>query len=41
LQKRGVKTFVRRGERLPYEDKKFDYGALIITLCFVEEPKGV
>ncbi len=40
-KRRGVKTFVGRGERLPFSDKKFDYVALIITLCFVENPDEV
>ncbi len=40
-KKRGIKTFVGRGEKLPFSDKEFDYVALIITLCFVENPEEV
>ncbi|MGB9858127.1 MAG: class I SAM-dependent methyltransferase [Dictyoglomaceae bacterium] len=37
-KERGIKSFVGRGESLPFSDKEFDYVALIITLCFVEDP---
>jgi ubiquinone/menaquinone biosynthesis C-methylase UbiE len=40
-EKRGIKTFVGKGENLPFADKEFDYVALIITLCFVENPEEV
>ena len=40
-QKRGIKTRLGTGEKLPYKNKVFDYVALIITLCFVKNPKRV
>jgi len=40
-KKRGIKTSPGKGEKLPYRNKAFDYAALIITLCFVENPKRV
>uniref|UniRef100_A0A7C3MJP0 Class I SAM-dependent methyltransferase n=1 Tax=Dictyoglomus thermophilum TaxID=14 RepID=A0A7C3MJP0_DICTH len=40
-KERGIKAFVGRGENLPFSDEKFDYVALIITICFVENPHEV
>ncbi|MGB9768243.1 MAG: class I SAM-dependent methyltransferase [Dictyoglomus turgidum] len=40
-KERGIKGFAGRGESLPFSDKEFDYVALIITLCFVENPDNV
>jgi ubiquinone/menaquinone biosynthesis C-methylase UbiE len=40
-RKRGIKTFVGKGENLPFPDKKFDYVLLAITICFVENPDKV
>jgi len=40
-KERGIKTSVGRGEDLPFSDEEFDYVALIITICFVENPYDV
>jgi len=40
-KKRGIKTFVGKGENLPFPDKEFDYVLLAITICFVENPDKV
>ncbi|MFA5069190.1 MAG: class I SAM-dependent methyltransferase [Candidatus Omnitrophota bacterium] len=40
-KKRGVNTHLGFGETLPFPNKVFDYVAVIITLCFVENPKEV
>jgi ubiquinone/menaquinone biosynthesis C-methylase UbiE len=40
-QKRGVKTFLGFGEKLPFNDKEFDFVAIIITICFVKNPENV
>jgi ubiquinone/menaquinone biosynthesis C-methylase UbiE len=40
-RKRGIKTFVGKGENLPFPDKEFDYVLLAITICFVENPDKV
>jgi len=40
-KKRGIKTFVGKGENLPFHDKEFDYVLLAITICFVENPDKV
>ncbi len=39
--KRGVKTYMARGERLPFNGKTFDYAAIIVTLSFVKSPEKV
>jgi len=38
-QKRGIKTFLGYGEKLPFNDKEFDFVAIIITICFVRNPE--
>ncbi len=40
-QKRGIKTFVAKGENLPFSNEEFDYVLIAITICFVEEPDKV
>ncbi len=37
--KRGVKVLLGSGESLPFKDSSFDYVAIIISLCFIKEPK--
>lgn len=38
---RGIEVEVARGENLPFPDNKFDYVLIIITLCFVKNPRKV
>jgi ubiquinone/menaquinone biosynthesis C-methylase UbiE len=38
---RGVKALPGRGEAIPFPDCAFDYAAIIITLCFVQDPAKV
>jgi len=40
-RKRGIKTRLGRGERLPFRDSVFNYVAIIITLCFARDPTKV
>jgi len=40
-QKRGVKTFLGYGEKLPFNDDEFDFVAIIITICFIRNPEKV
>jgi ubiquinone/menaquinone biosynthesis C-methylase UbiE len=40
-EKRKVNARVGYGQKLPYRDSAFDYVAIIITLCFVKNPKQV
>jgi len=40
-QKRGIKTFLGYGEKLPFNDEEFDFVAIIITICFVRNPENV
>jgi ubiquinone/menaquinone biosynthesis C-methylase UbiE len=40
-QKRGVDVRVGFGEEMPFKNGTFDYVAIIITLCFVKNPKKV
>jgi ubiquinone/menaquinone biosynthesis C-methylase UbiE len=40
-QKRGIKTFLGYGEKLPFNDEEFDFVAIIITICFVKNPENV
>ena len=40
-RKRGVDVRLGFGERLPFKNATFDYVAIIITLCFVKDPKKV
>ena len=40
-KQRGVNVKPGFGERLPFESGTFDYAAIIITLCFVKNPRQV
>jgi len=40
-RKRGIKTFIGKGENLPFGDKEFDFVLIAITLCFVDNPGQV
>ena len=40
-KKRGIKTFVGKGENLPFADNEFDYVLIVITICFVKNPERV
>jgi len=40
-RQRGVETRLGFGERLPFTNASFNYVAIIITLCFVKDPKKV
>lgn len=38
---RGVNARIGSGEELPFDDATFDYVAIIVTLCFVQDPEKV
>ena len=38
---RGVKVRLGVGERLPFGDSVFDYAAIIISICFMDNPRKV
>ncbi|MEW6557701.1 MAG: class I SAM-dependent methyltransferase [Elusimicrobiota bacterium] len=40
-KKRGIKTFLGKGEKLPFADKSFDFVLIAITICFVDNPEKV
>ncbi|MBN2830885.1 MAG: methyltransferase domain-containing protein [Candidatus Omnitrophica bacterium] len=40
-KKRGLNARFGFGEKLPYANGSFDYAAIIITICFVKDPKLV
>jgi len=40
-KERGIDARLGYGERLPFKNSTFDYVAIIITLCFVRDPKKV
>jgi len=40
-QKRGVDAYFGTGENIPFKDKTFDCAIIVITLCFVKNPKKV
>ncbi len=40
-RQRGISVCLGRGEQLPFKGSSFDYVAIIITLCFVKEPRKV
>jgi ubiquinone/menaquinone biosynthesis C-methylase UbiE len=40
-RRRGIKTFVGKGENLPFDDDEFDFVLIVITLCFVDNPEQV
>ncbi|MEW6040315.1 MAG: class I SAM-dependent methyltransferase [Elusimicrobiota bacterium] len=37
-RERRIKTFVGKGENLPFNDNEFDFVLIVITLCFVDNP---
>jgi len=39
--KRGINVRVGAGEKLPFKNSTFDYIAIIITICFAKDPRGV
>src|SRR3989339_1945374 len=38
---RGVKTYLGKGENLPFKDSEYDFVLVMITLCFVDNPDQV
>lgn len=40
-KKKGVNVRLSSGERLPFKNTTFDYAVIIITICFVNNPKKV
>ncbi|MGC8979702.1 class I SAM-dependent methyltransferase [Caldisericum sp.] len=40
-KKRGIKTYLGKGEDLPFKDSEFDFVLIVITLCFVDAPDKV
>lgn len=40
-KKRGVKALSARGENLPFENGEFDWVLIMVTLCFVRNPRKV
>lgn len=40
-RERGLDARIGRGERLPFRNSSFDYAAIIISLCFVQNPQKV
>jgi ubiquinone/menaquinone biosynthesis C-methylase UbiE len=40
-RRRGIKTFVGKGENLPFDEDEFDFVLIVITLCFVDNPEQV
>jgi ubiquinone/menaquinone biosynthesis C-methylase UbiE len=40
-KKRGIKTFVGKGENLPFNNNEFDFVVIVITICFVNNPEQV
>lgn len=40
-RERGIRTFVARGENLPFGDSEFDYVLIVISICFVDNPEQV
>jgi ubiquinone/menaquinone biosynthesis C-methylase UbiE len=40
-RRRGIKTFVGKGENLPFDDDEFDFVLIVITICFVDNPEQV
>ncbi|OIN95763.1 SAM-dependent methyltransferase [Candidatus Desantisbacteria bacterium CG1_02_38_46] len=39
--RRNIKTFVGKGEHLPFKNGEFDFILIVITLCFVDNPEKV
>ena len=40
-EKRGVDVRLGSGEHIPFKNVVFDYAAIVITICFVNDPKKV
>jgi len=40
-RRRNIKTFVGKGEHLPFNDGEFNFVLIVITLCFVKNPDKV
>ena len=40
-RQRGVEARIGWGEKLPFKNNNFDYAAIIITICFVKDPRKV
>jgi len=40
-RRRGVKIIRAVGENLPFNNKTFDYLVMVVTICFVDDPKAV
>lgn len=40
-KKRGIEVICAVGEFLPFRDKTFDFVVMVVTLCFLENPKKV
>jgi len=38
---RGIEARIGHGEKLPFRSNTFDYAAIIITICFVKDPRKV
>lgn len=38
-KRRGIETFVGKGEQLPFRDNQFDIVLLAFTICFLEDPE--
>lgn len=37
-KKRNIRVVLAKGEHIPFRDEIFDYVAIIVTICFVDEP---
>jgi len=37
-QKRNIRVVLSKGEHIPFRDEIFDHVAIIVTICFVDEP---
>ncbi|MEM3325513.1 MAG: methyltransferase domain-containing protein [Thermoplasmata archaeon] len=38
---RGIEVLLAFGEKIPFKDETFDYATLIVTICFLNDPKKV
>ena len=37
-QKRGIKVYKAKAEKLPFDDSSFDFVLIVVTICFVQDP---
>ncbi|NOR47556.1 MAG: methyltransferase domain-containing protein [Methanosarcinaceae archaeon] len=37
-QKRGIKVYEAKAEKLPFDDSSFDFVLIVVTICFVQDP---